>query len=408
MLKYNKESLDKISNPELVNCFLTVEDDNRRRYLAATLVNGQFVQLTEPRHRIMYPFEPINDIYKILGSRYMSNFISLYDNEHAVNRNNITGFKFYVNEDKYVDVIASFLEGHATTLYKIKDKYLKKEELMLNILLGKNINDNNKDYFKNLDHTELAKTYNFLNDTITSLFPESGAWSSSEFDKKGLLGNLRNREYMVSYLGKKLANSKQSIPDDYIRYFMDHSKKYEEARHEYELKVVNWQINYMRNGGEGWLLPEGADDMCMYFSPNCDNEFRAGIVKTLGATGMDLEVIEEGIETFADSWRDWAMERAFMNKYDPIFSCAHSSSFPEVDLEFKEAWMKLRKHDYYEKHWSSVTNNASMSDEITTMSLNDIQELRSYCAVKGKEREKQMEEAEKVIRYSPTINLDNE
>ncbi len=134
-LYYIKENIDKILNPEEVNCILTLSNDRRQRFLGAYLTNGEFLQLTKPKSFFTYPFEPIINLQNILGYEYMKDFASLYDNEHAVNVKNVADIQFQKADDKYVDVVALFKEGNPTKLYSVKEKYAAKEEVMLDILL---------------------------------------------------------------------------------------------------------------------------------------------------------------------------------------------------------------------------------------------------------------------------------
>ena len=85
---------------------------------------------------------------------------------------------------------------------------------------------------------------------------------------------------------------------------------------EYELKVVKWQIEWIKNGGENWVCDEELGGDFTMLSPVCDLGFRKGVVDTLLAIGMDEEVIEEGLEKYADIWRDRFISSAFFNKYN--------------------------------------------------------------------------------------------
>lgn len=195
-----------------------------------------------------------------------------------------------------------------------------------------------------------------LEEKIKEFFPETGHWSSICFKKsKELLRcnlpcHLRNYEWLAKMI-------KQCYQLDISLYkielFLKTSEVFEEERHNYEQRIVKWQIEYMRNGGEGWLA---ASDLIL-MTEYCDIGFRDGVVNTLKAIGMDEEAIEKGIETNASLWRDFYMESAFYNKYDHVwggyFRDADAVLEP-VDPEFKEKWLKMRKYEYYQNHKRSV------------------------------------------------------
>jgi len=197
-----------------------------------------------------------------------------------------------------------------------------------------------------------------LEEEIQNFFPTKGGWYSSCFEQpkeiayKNLPCHLRDNKWMSQLLCNVLNDKGIYIPQRTIKNFMDSSEIFDNLRHEHELKIVKWQIDYMSNGGEGWLIPKGFDEFSLLFSEDVDKMFRGGVVKTLSAIGMDGEVIEEGVEEFADMWRPRYMEMGFEHKFQPVY---YLKGTPEpYDKEHKENWLADREYQYYQEHKKSV------------------------------------------------------
>ncbi|MBQ3494365.1 MAG: hypothetical protein IJA69_03020, partial [Clostridia bacterium] len=157
-----------------------------------------------------------------------------------------------------------------------------------------------------------------------------------------------------------------------IKKYVETSKNFEQARHNYELEIVEWLILYMLNGGEGWLIPDGYDELFLLVDPNVDILFRAGIVKTLLAIGMDEEVVEEGIEKNAKLWRKQYMLKAFAHKYEPFLY--GNGQIEPADQNHKQNWLKLREYEYYYSHKESVDSYGELT-EAMKMSKEQMLEL---------------------------------
>lgn len=212
------------------------------------------------------------------------------------------------------------------------------------------------EYSRVLDEKEQET---LLETEIETFFPITGRWGSNCFRKSNELrfGNLpchlRDNSWMSSLLHKVLLENKGVyIPQQTIKIFMDKSDKFNELRHNYELEIVRWQIDWMRNDGEGWLIPKGYDDFSIMVSPDAVEIFRGGVVRTLTAIGMDLEVVEEGIEKNADMFRERYIRAGFRNEFEPVLY-HHGSPVP-ADEEHKQNWLKAKRYEYYCKHKQSV------------------------------------------------------
>lgn len=197
-----------------------------------------------------------------------------------------------------------------------------------------------------------------LKEEVKDLFPKTGIWYSSCFKRPSEVSNmylpchLRDNAWLAKYFQKALTEKQIYVPTRFVKAFVDGSPEFAEARHNYELEIVKWQINWMRGGGEHWLMPKGFDEFSLLFSPDVDVMFRGGVVKTLTAIGMDSEVIEEGIEKNANLWRESYMKLGFQHEFEPY---VYLKGSPEpASEEFKENWLCLREYRYYQQHRKSV------------------------------------------------------
>ena len=212
-----------------------------------------------------------------------------------------------------------------------------------------------------------------LNDEIKNFFPQNGLWISYCFQRpkdvyRGYLPcHLRDNEWMSKLLHKELKGKRILISQKAIKEFMDNSKEFKELRHNYELEIVRWQIQWIKGGGEGWCLPDGYDDSDIIYGPDVDKMFRDGVLLTLAEIGMNVEVVQEGIEKNADLWRSTYMRIAFEHAYEPYV--IFKGSPPKADEEHKKNWLKAREYEYYRENQQSVdrygkpTENMKMSEE---------------------------------------------
>ncbi len=193
-----------------------------------------------------------------------------------------------------------------------------------------------------------------LRDATYDLFPKTGAWSSDCFNQSedSLIAHLRNTEWLTKRLKEKLPD----VDIATIRAFVSDSEFFREQRENYEQLIVKWQIEYMMNGGDNWLVKEEYGGDFINFDERCDIGFRRGILDTLLAIGMYRDAIEEGIERNANLWRDSYMKRAFRNRYEPIdlFTRRSDKPFENTKEGHLEKWLKLRRYQYYQDHQESV------------------------------------------------------
>ena len=207
-----------------------------------------------------------------------------------------------------------------------------------------------------------------LTNTINNFFPSTGWWGSNCFNRPNdiLQSNLRNNKL----LAKKILSAANLAPKYYnkVLEFINSSDLFKQKVHEYEQEIVKWQINWMKNDGENWICDENlGGDICLIL-PQCDIAFRKGVVDTLIAMGLNKDAIEEGLERNAEMWRDLFIERAFRVKYEPItinlFQKEGFEPLPHADLKHKQAWIKMRKYEYYCDHKKSVDLYGSVDPDM--------------------------------------------
>ena len=207
-----------------------------------------------------------------------------------------------------------------------------------------------------------------------NFFPETGRWHSGLYgNTKGVVpenapSHLNDTEWLVELVKQHLREEKGiEIPYSKIYDYVQTSPEFKNAKHDYAMDVVKWQIDWMNGGGGGWLLPDGYNDFAM-FGPNADIAFRGGVVKTLTAIGLDKELVEEGLETFADDWLERNMTRAFNNEFNPVrrYSIARADKgdikgekLPPASEKHLQEWLMLRKWEYYQEHKASVDKYGS-------------------------------------------------
>ena len=220
-----------------------------------------------------------------------------------------------------------------------------------------------------------------LINTISNFFPSTGWWGSNCFNRPNdiLQSNLRNNKL----LAKKILSAANLAPGYYNKVldFINSSDLFKQKVYEYEQEIVKWQIDWMKNGGEHWICDEKlGGDLCLIL-PQCDIAFRKGVVDTLITMGLNKDAIEEGLERNAKMWRNLFIERAFRVKYEPItlnlFGDKDFEPLPAADLEHKEAWIKMRKYEYYCDHKKSVDSYGSIDPEML-LTKEEIINLKIY------------------------------
>ncbi|MGN0960641.1 MAG: hypothetical protein ACI4PF_00410 [Christensenellales bacterium] len=200
---------------------------------------------------------------------------------------------------------------------------------------------------------------NYLLDKVTSeLFPESGEWWSSCFNRPKTLAlsnlpcHLRDDMWLTQYLLNKVNRiSISPLTKTQVYDYVRTSLYFNQERNAYEQRIVEWQIKWVLNGGGNYSLPTGMDDdERLNMMPDCDIYFRKIIMKTLMNIGMNRIAIEEGLEKNSHLWREEYMEMAYNIRYN---CCGFEDTMimlPPTDEEHKKNWLAMREYEYYQDH----------------------------------------------------------
>lgn len=238
------------------------------------------------------------------------------------------------------------------------------------------------------------KTKEFLDKTLEDFFPKQGVWHSNCFsrsetlEESNLTCHIRDNNWLADLIIKKY--NLDSVGKDVILNYIVTSEQFNKLRYEYEQKIVSWQIDWMCNGGENWIIDEELGGDLYMFSTKCDYAFRKGIVDTLSAIGMNIDAIEEGIEKNANKWRENHMRLAFHNLYSvSSFTFYDNELLGEPNQEHYEKWLKLRLYEYYIEHKHSVDKYGEMLPEMKMTEL-EVIELKKWLEVAHEERMKQI------------------
>lgn len=245
-----------------------------------------------------------------------------------------------------------------------------------------------------------------LTNTINNFFPTTGVWYSNCFKRpnKILQSNLRNNKL----LAKMILDEANLAPEYYSRIldFINSSDLFKQKVHDYEQIIVKWQIQWIMGGGKNWIIDENLGGNFSLIMPYCDIAFRKGVVDTLLAMGMNKEAIEEGLEKNSDMWRNSYMEKAFRIKYEPIminfFGSDDFEPLPDADLEHKQAWIKMRKYEYYCDHKKSVDLYGAVEPDML-LTQEELTNLKSYLDIANAKRLEFIEQHEKQRGRTKTL-----
>ena len=249
------------------------------------------------------------------------------------------------------------------------------------------------------------ETIAILTDEIESFFPQSGRWARScysrptELTKSALPCHLTNTKWMAELMAKELLSKGKVVRVQDIENFLETSERFQELRHNYELEIVKWQIDYMRNDGEGYLLPKGHDEISFLTNPNIAELFRESVVRTLSAIGISRASIEEGLERNSAMWLESYLRRGFANAFEPTFY--YYGSPDPASEQFKKDWLKLKRHTYYTQHKKAVD---LFNDNAATMRFSQAEVARLYRAVPAQSvtRRQQICDWQKQVGLDPT------
>lgn len=304
-------------------------------------------------------------------NKFKKSYVELFTNE-----------KINLCDDKNIFSISLFLSYLGYEAVVMLDKQ-ELSDIYLSINNISNVQDMTN-YIESQKGTD--KINEELENATLNFFPKSGSWTSGCFKKSKELSmsnlpcNLRDDVWLAMMLEKN--QNLSHIKHKEIRKFVK-SSFFQEKIHEYELEIVRWQIKWIMNRGENWIIDENYGGDFVYLSPVVDLGVRKGVIDTLTAIGMNIDVIEEGIERHANIWRNQMMEIAFENEYKPINFLSESQSIP-VSEEHREKWLQLRRYEYYQRHKKSVDLYGSVEPDML-MNKEEVEELKNYLNKKHQE-----------------------
>lgn len=209
--------------------------------------------------------------------------------------------------------------------------------------------------------------YEYLDKQTKNFFPKTGEYDSSKLDEKEKLAienmpfNICDDDWIVSMFIKHVGYAINDENIELVSSYIKESPIFNKRRYDYSLEIVKYQIQYMMDPDSDWFGdPEYGNGM-MFFSEDYDKEFRESIVLALHSIGLDDDIIEDGIDTNLDIWLDTCVEATFYNNHYPVTGEMLFSDkeidYSDCDEEYKEKWMKLRKHEYYMDHKESLIKN---------------------------------------------------
>ena len=100
------------------------------------------------------------------------------------------------------------------------------------------------------------------------------------------------------------------------------------------------------------------------------------------------------------------MEKAFRIKYEPIminfFGSDDFEPLPDPDLEHKQAWIKMRKYEYYCDHKKSVDLYGAVEPDML-LTQEELTNLKSYLDIANAKRLEFIEQHEKQRGRTKTL-----
>ena len=165
---------------------------------------------------------------------------------------------------------------------------------------------------KEIKNKETIENNLLLDNVINNFFPTNGCWYSDCFKKpksftKGhIVCNTNNYLWMATYLSKlykeeakkeENKNFPQNLSVGKIYNYIKNSENFNNLKHNYELTVVKWQIDYILYDNGGYMAGRKYKDVdCLCDCEDSDRFFYNAVLTTLTAIGMNGEVVEEGLQ----------------------------------------------------------------------------------------------------------------
>jgi len=182
-----------------------------------------------------------------------------------------------------------------------------------------------------------------------------------------------------------------NLPD--IINFVKTSEIFNEARKDYEKRIIKQQIENMLYSDDYITTNDNYYKRAIKFDPNCDITFRTCITNILTLIGINRETIEECLEQ-NNILKNILMERAFKNTYEPTSYTieAYPEKFKLAGQVHKEKWLKLRMYEYYQTNKTSVDKYGIVTDDMK-LTKEELNELKEYLKIKDFERRNEINSA---------------
>lgn len=350
----------------------------------------------------------VNSLYVVGEKNSNHYFICKYNLINKTYEEIFTGEKIKIYDNNTIKLLSDYYTNSQQFNNKTKSPLIltKKELLRKYIEINNEANlEKNEDCSLNDDNFKSA-----LEKATEDFFPETGKWYSVCFDKSPKLNisylpcHLRDNLWLAKMLRKH--QNLSYISERKVLEFVKTSAFFKEKRDGYEQKIVKWQIEWMINGGENWIVDSEYGGEFVFITNVCDLGFRKGIVDTLSNIGMNIDAVEKGIEKNADMWRNRFMTLAFLNEYEPIIYDFHiginhedvaqleerkKETLEHVDPEFKDNWLKMRKYEYYQRHKDSVDKYGIVEPDMQ-LTPSEVENLKIYLKQKDNERKLQIKQ----------------
>lgn len=210
----------------------------------------------------------------------------------------------------------------------------------------------------------------------------------AEWLKKMLAQELKSMEFEVSRKdGKVTYFSSYLKPLDISRFSerVVNSEEFGMYLYTYEQRLVKAMIASEINNTQSKV--NGND---YRYLEDCDIRFRNNVFSNLIALGMNPEMIEEGLESNADMWRDLYMDKAFMNRFDSLFVRVRYPELPRPSEDLRKAFLEKRLYEYFQSHKYFVAKYGTPTEEMMA-SEDDYLLSCSFLDVYGEDRDMEVQ-----------------